>query len=201
MRGEKRRKRLLAHPPAPARRRPACLALVVPQPARGTARPLRFCRSLGPPHPRGSTGRPPAPPCLLRRRGSSAGCRPACALRSGGLVVRRTSRRLRPGGLAAPAPSGPGPLSPGVRAAPGLASLRRSPSPPSRCVALPAPGPSYRMLSRRRAPLERFALLASHDSLGSLPAAPDSPPGYRFPLSPLSRARRIRSCGRVPLLP
>ena len=40
------------------------------------------------------------------------------------------------------------------------------------------------MLNLRRGSLGAVARLVSHDSFGSLPAAPDSPPGWRFPRSP-----------------
>ena len=51
-------------------------------------------------------------------------------------------------------------------------------------VSLRSDSPGLRALNRRGRPCCRFGLpLVSVDSLGSLPAAPDSPLGYRFPRS------------------
>ena len=106
----------------------------------------------GPPHPSASPGRLRPPPSAPSSPGAGPGL-PACSVLSSRLVRWSAGRRPAAvpgvrGGLAAvhaslspraqPVPEA---LSPGVRVAPGLASLPRSPSPPSRCVALPAVGP------------------------------------------------------------
>ena len=185
-----------------------CFALYLP-------RPLRYCL-LSLAHPTH-----PLPPAVFARRpasfvgGAGWACRPAPSSLPGlsvgrGDVAPPPPRSLRPASRAALAFRGYGGAGGTGRGAgslvrprgPVVAAGLASSGPLSVRSAPPifAPGPSYRMLKRRRARLERFALLVSHDSLGSLPASPVSPLGCRFPRSPLSLVGGVVVRVRVPPL-